>query len=82
MAKYKKVNESVIDNFLERMFAYLAKDRKSQAIDALKKKDPAFAKAYAEIEKGKEKIRKRLKKMTRKEIDAEIDKIMKQHGIR
>jgi predicted phage tail protein len=77
MAKYKKINESIVDNFLERMFAYLAKDRKSQAIDALKKKDPEFARAYAEIEKGKEKIRKRLKKMTRKEIDAEIAKIVK-----
>ena len=71
-----------LDKFAEDFFAELGKERKKEAIEDLKKKDPNFAKAYASIEKNKEKIRKRLKTMTREEIDAETDEIMKQHGIR
>ena len=82
MAKYKKINEGIVDRFLERMFSYIAKDRHTAAMQDLMEKDPEFAKSYKEILKNKKKIEKRFKKMSQKEIDSEVDAVLKKQGIK
>lgn len=82
MAKYKKVNEGVVDNFLSRMFSYIAKDRHSAAMQDLMDKDPEFAKSYKEILKNKKKIEKRMKKMSQKQIDKEVQAVYDKLGVK
>jgi len=61
-----------LDKFLEQMFTFIIKDRQSDAIKDLMKKDPEFAKDYKKIQQSKKRIEKRFKTMTQEEIDAEL----------
>ena len=60
MAKYKKVNEGIIDKFIEKVFTKIAKNQRSKAIDDLAKKDPEFAKGLEGLKQAKRNMEKRL----------------------
>ena len=62
MAKYKKINEGIIDKFIDKIFAKTAKKMQSKAIAKLSKEDPDFAKNYKELQKLRDKMEKDLKK--------------------
>ena len=49
MAKYKKINEGIIDKFIDKIFAKTAKKMHSKAIAKLSKQDPEFAKNYKTV---------------------------------
>ena len=72
----------IINNFLARMFSYIAKDRHTAKMKELMDEDPKFAKSYKEILKNKKKIQKRMDKMTQKEIDAEVQAVYDKLGVK
>ena len=76
MAKYKKINEGIIDNFIDKIFAKTAAKMHSKAIAKLSKEDPNFAKNYKELQKLRDKMEKDLKKkgMTIAQRAAQIDR--------
>jgi len=61
MPKYKKVNEGVIDKFLDKIFNSAAKKMQSSAIKKLSKADPQFKKDYDVLLKARDKMEKNLK---------------------
>jgi len=61
MPKYKKVNESVIDKFLDKIFNSAAKKMQSSALKKLSKADPEFKKNYEDLLKARDKMEKNLK---------------------
>ena len=58
MAKYKKINEGIIDKFIDKIFAKTAKKMHSKAIAKLSKQDPEFAKNYKTLQQLRAKIEK------------------------
>ena len=61
MPKYKKVNEGVIDKFLDKIFNSAAKKMHGSAIKKLSKADPQFKKDYDVLLKARDKMEKNLK---------------------
>ena len=61
MAKYKKINEGIIDKFIDKIFAKTAKKMHSKAIAKLSKQDPEFAKNYKTLQQLRAKIEKDMK---------------------
>jgi len=61
MPKYKKVNEGVIDRFLDKIFNSAAKKMHSSTIKKLSKADPQFKKDYDVLLKARDKMEKNLK---------------------
>jgi len=61
MPKYKKVNEGVIDKFLDKIFNSAAKNMQSSALKKLSKADPEFKKNYEDLLKARDKMEKNLK---------------------
>ncbi len=61
MPKYKKVNEGVLDKFLDKIFNTAAKKMQSSAIKKLSKADPEFKKNYEDLLKARDKMEKNLK---------------------
>ena len=77
MSKYKKVNESIIDTIITKVFKSVADNRRSKAIDDLAKKDPEFAKGLEGLRTAKKNMEKRLN--TKAKRDAELQRILKQY---
>ena len=53
MAKYKKINEDIIDNLIGSIFRTIGRGVESMAIKRLSQKDPAFAKKVKKAEQAK-----------------------------
>ena len=77
MSKYKKVNESIIDTIITKVFKSVADNRRSKAIDDLAKKDSEFAKGLEGLKKAKKNMEKRLN--TKAKRDAALQRILKQY---
>ena len=77
MSKYKKVNESIIDTIITKVFKSVADNRRSKALDDLAKKDPEFAKGLEGLRKAKKNMEKRLN--TKAKRDAALQRILKQY---
>ena len=75
MAKYKKVNEGIIDKFIEKVFTKIAKNQRSKAIDDLAKKDPEFAKGYEGLKQMYKDMNRELN--TKAKRDAALRRILK-----
>ena len=73
MSKYKKVNESIIDTIITKVFKSVADNRRSKALDDLAKKDPEFAKGMEGLKKMRQDLKKRLN--TKAKRDAELQRI-------
>ena len=62
MAKYKKVNEGILDKFISSVFGAIGRGAHSRALKHLSKKDPVIAKQIKTIEKNRKELAKMLKK--------------------
>tara|TARA_B100000214_G_scaffold372698_1_gene351454 strand:- start:121 stop:354 length:234 start_codon:yes stop_codon:yes gene_type:complete len=60
MPKYKKVNEGIIDNFIEKLFTKVGEKARSKAIDNLADQDPQFKSDYEVLQSLQAKMKKRL----------------------
>jgi len=65
MAKYKQIDESVVDRFIEKIFRALGRAARPFFIASLIKKDKHFAKLWKQGEKNRRDINDYLKKMTK-----------------
>ena len=61
MAKYKKVNEGILDKFIGSVFGAIGRGAHSRALKHLSKKDPDIAKQIKTIEKNRKELAKMLK---------------------
>ena len=75
MAKYKKVNENIIDKFINKVFGTVAKGLYSARLKDLAKKDPKFKKEYDTLQMLQKKMEKRYK--TDKEFEDRLQQILK-----
>ena len=61
MAKYKKINEDIIDNLIGSIFRTIGRGVESMAIKRLSQKDPDFAKKVKKAEQAKKDLDSYLK---------------------
>jgi len=61
MPKYKKVNENIIDKFIDKVFGSIAKGIHSAALKDLGRKDSQFKKDYETMQKIHKRVRARYK---------------------
>ena len=78
MPKYKKVNENIIDKFIDKLFGSIAKGVHSVALKNLANKDPQFKKDYEIMQKLQAKMRKRYK--TEKDFDDAVQKTLQKYS--
>ena len=78
MSKYKKVNEGIIDNFIEKLFTNVGKKASSRALKDLSDKDPEFKKDYKTLQMLQKRMDKRLN--TKAKRDAALKRAIKQYG--
>tara|TARA_A100001515_G_scaffold35055_3_gene27380 strand:+ start:4009 stop:4257 length:249 start_codon:yes stop_codon:yes gene_type:complete len=79
MPKYKNVNESIVDKFLDKMFNVIAKRKLNKTLVDLGKKDPKLGKLIAQGLENAKNVEKRLKQMS-PEKKAAFDAYVKQKG--
>tara|TARA_R100000995_G_C3382571_1_gene76675 strand:- start:200 stop:448 length:249 start_codon:yes stop_codon:yes gene_type:complete len=79
MPKYKNVNESIVDKFLDKMFNVIAKRKLNKTLVDLGKKDPTLGKLIAQGLENAKNVEKRLKQMS-PEKKAAFDAYVKQKG--
>ena len=68
MPNYKKVNEGIVDRFIDAVFNKVGKGLESATLNRLKKTDPKLAKDIESLQKTKKDIEKRLSKQSKKAI--------------
>ena len=78
MPKYKKVDENIIDRFIDKLFGSIAKGIHSAALKGLGRKDPQFKKDYETMQKLQVKMRKRYK--TEKDFDDAVQKTLAKYS--
>tara|TARA_Y100001937_G_scaffold6694_1_gene8623 strand:+ start:172 stop:408 length:237 start_codon:yes stop_codon:yes gene_type:complete len=78
MPKYKKINEIIVESFIEKLFSKIGQKKTSKALDALAEKDPQLKKDLKVLSQIRDKMNKRLN--TKAKRDAALDRIMKQYG--
>ena len=78
MPKYKKVDENIIDRFIDKLFGSIAKGIHSAALKDLGRKDPQFKKDYETMQKLQVKMRKRYK--TEKDFDYAVQKTLAKYS--
>tara|TARA_Y100000310_G_scaffold178513_1_gene178480 strand:- start:2305 stop:2559 length:255 start_codon:yes stop_codon:yes gene_type:complete len=83
MARYKNVNEGLVDRFISTIFTKVGKGLESATLKKLKKSDPELAKDLEDLQKTKKDLEKRLSKKSQKaiasnEIPPGIEFLMKQ----
>mgnify|MGYP003135159626 CR=1 FL=1 len=79
MPKYKNVNESIVDKFLDKMFNVIATRKLNKTLVDLGKKDPKLGKLIAQGLENAKNVEKRLKQMS-PEKKAAFDAYVKQKG--
>ena len=70
MAKYKKINEGIIDTFVGALFTAVGKGSHSRALKSISKKDPKIAKKIKNIQQNRKVLKQMLK-------DAGVKKLTK-----
>ena len=76
MAKYKNITESIIDNFLSKVFKKAFDQNKSAAMKAIKKNDPELAKGIEKVDDIIVNYKKKLAKLPKAERDKRVKKAM------
>jgi ABC-type transporter MlaC component len=74
MAKYKKITEGMIDNFLDKVFKKAFDQNYDSAMKAVKKQDPELAKGMAKVDDIIDNYKKKLSKLPKKERERRVQK--------
>jgi len=74
MAKYKKINENILSNFVDSVFGAIGRGLRSRAIEKISKKDPELGAHIKKIDNDTKAMIKHLRnknkrKMTPQELD-------------
>ena len=64
MSNYKKINEGIVDKFIEKVFSIAAKGKSNAVLKDLSKKDPELGKLINQAIKTGAAMEKKLKKMS------------------
>ncbi len=67
MSNYKKVNEGIIDKFIEKVFTIAAKGKSNAVLRDISKKDPELGKLINQAIKTGAAMEKKMKKMSPEE---------------
>ena len=64
MSNYKKINEGIVDKFIEKVFSIAAKGKSNKVLKDLSKKDPELGKLINQAIASGAAMEKKLKKMS------------------
>ena len=64
MSNYKKINEGIVDKFIEKVFTIAAKGKSNKVLKDLSKKDPELGKLINQAIASGAAMEKKLKKMS------------------
>ena len=67
MSNYKKINEGIVDKFIEKVFSIAAKGKSNAVLKDLSTKDPELGKLINQAIKTGAAMEKKLKKMSPEE---------------
>ena len=67
MSNYNKINEGIVDKFIEKLFSIAAKGKSNAVLKDLSKKDPELGKLINQAIKTGAAMEKKLKKMSPEE---------------
>ena len=67
MSNYNKINEGIVDKFIEKVFSIAAKGKSNAVLKDLSKKDPELGKLINQAIKPGAAMEKKLKKMSPEE---------------
>ena len=67
MSNYNKINEGIVDKFIEKVFSIAAKGKSNAVLKDLSKKDPELGKLIDQAIKTGAAMEKKLKKMSPEE---------------
>ena len=67
MSNYNKINEGIVDKFIEKVFSIAAKGKSNPVLKDLSKKDPELGKLINQAIKTGAAMEKKLKKMSPEE---------------
>ena len=81
MPKYKRVNEDIVDTFINKLFLLVGKGLESTAIRKLSKSDPELAKQMKDLQQTRKDIektitRKQKSQMARNELPDVIKQVL------
>ena len=81
MSNYKKMNEGIVDKFIEKVFTIAAKGKSNKVLKDLSKKDPELGKLINQAIASGAAMEKKLKKMSPEEREDLVQKRRKTFGM-
>ena len=81
MSNYKKINEGIVDKFIEKVFSIAAKGKSNKVLKDLSKKDPELGKLINQAIASGAAMEKKLKKMSPEEREDLVQKRRKTFGM-
>tara|TARA_X000001382_G_C3168121_1_gene178580 strand:+ start:395 stop:643 length:249 start_codon:yes stop_codon:yes gene_type:complete len=81
MSNYKKINEGIVDKFIEKVFTIAAKGKSNKVLKDLSKKDPELGKLINQAIASGAAMEKKLKKMSPEEREDLVQKRRKTFGM-
>ena len=81
MSNYKKINEGIVDKFIEKVFSIAAKGKSNKVLKDLSKKDPELGKFINQAIASGAAMEKKLKKMSPEDREDLVQKRRKTFGM-
>jgi len=81
MSNYKKINEGIVDKFIEKVFTIAAKGKSNKVLKDLSKKDPELGKLINQAIASGAAMEKKLKKMSPEDREDLVQKRRKTFGM-
>ena len=81
MSNYNKINEGIVDNFIEKVFSIAAKGKSNKVLKDLSKKDPELGKLINQAIASGAAMEKKLKKMSPEDREDLVQKRRKTFGM-
>jgi|TARA_Y100000992_G_scaffold264302_1_gene200990 hypothetical protein len=81
MSNYKKINEGIVDKFIEKVFSIAAKGKSNKVLKDLSKKDPELGKLINQAIASGAAMEKKLKKMSPEDREDLVQKRRKTFGM-
>ena len=81
MSNYKKINEGIVDKFIEKVFSIAAKGKSNKVLKDLSKKDPELGKLINQAIASGAAMEKKLKKTSPEDREDLVQKRRKTFGM-